>query len=71
LHFLPSAILELPSGPQDAARELILNAGLWNNNLHDEIWVYNQGFWQKDYALWQSIQTADWKDVILDDGARD
>ncbi|KAJ7368475.1 P-loop containing nucleoside triphosphate hydrolase protein [Mycena albidolilacea] len=58
----------LHQGPQDAARELILNAGLWNNSLHDEIWVYNQSFWRKDHALWKSIQTADWKDVILDDG---
>ncbi|KAJ7368476.1 P-loop containing nucleoside triphosphate hydrolase protein [Mycena albidolilacea] len=58
----------LHQGPQDAARELILNYGLWSSSLHNEIWVYNQGFWQKDYALWQSIQTADWKDVILDDG---
>jgi hypothetical protein len=48
-----------------------MNYGLWSSSLHSEIWVYNQGYWQKDYALWQSIQTADWKDVILDDGARD
>ncbi|KAJ7904686.1 P-loop containing nucleoside triphosphate hydrolase protein [Mycena olivaceomarginata] len=48
--------------------ELIMKHGLWSSSLHNEIWVYNQGYWQKDYALWQSIQTADWKDVILDDG---
>jgi len=33
--------------------------------LHNEIWVFNQGFWRKDAGLWNEIQKADWKDVIL------
>jgi transitional endoplasmic reticulum ATPase len=36
-------------------------------SLHDEIWVFNQGIWRKDPGLWQEVQKADWKDVILDE----
>ncbi|KAJ7178962.1 P-loop containing nucleoside triphosphate hydrolase protein [Mycena filopes] len=59
--------LILHEGPQDPARSLILKSGLWAESLHDEIWVYNQGWWQKDHQLWVDIQSADWKDVILKD----
>ncbi|THV08367.1 P-loop containing nucleoside triphosphate hydrolase protein [Dendrothele bispora CBS 962.96] len=57
--------LILHDGPEEHARQLVLNAGLWGNALHNEIWVFNQGFWQKDAGLWYEIQKADWKDVIL------
>ncbi|KAJ6515712.1 P-loop containing nucleoside triphosphate hydrolase protein [Mycena sanguinolenta] len=57
----------LHQGPKERGRELVLNAGLWNDSLHEEIWVFNQSFWQKDHALWLSVQSADWKDVILDE----
>ncbi|KAF8195709.1 P-loop containing nucleoside triphosphate hydrolase protein [Mycena galopus ATCC 62051] len=53
--------------PTNPGRELLLNFGLWMYSLHEEIWVYNPG-WTKDHALWESIQSADWKDVILDEG---
>lgn len=62
------AQLSMDPGPQDPARSLVLQSGLWNESLHDEIWVYNQGWWQKDHQLWVDIQSADWKDVILKDG---
>ncbi|PBL02323.1 P-loop containing nucleoside triphosphate hydrolase protein [Armillaria gallica] len=52
-------------GSEDPARSLLLAAGLWSDRLHNEIWVFNQGFWQKDPALWTEVQKADWKDVIL------
>ncbi|KAF7352639.1 ATP-dependent Zn protease [Mycena venus] len=56
----------LHQGDTDAACALILEVGLWSETLHDEIWVYN-GYWRKDHTLWESIQVADWDDVILDD----
>ncbi len=52
-------------GSEDPARSLLLAAGLWSDRLHNEIWVFNQGYWQKDPALWTEVQKADWKDVIL------
>jgi transitional endoplasmic reticulum ATPase len=44
----------------------MLTLGIWANALHNEIWVFDQGFWRKDAALYTEIQKADWDDVILD-----
>ncbi|KAF7301826.1 ATP-dependent Zn protease [Mycena indigotica] len=55
----------LHQGPQEPARKLVLAAGTYSQSLHQEIWVYNQGFWQKDHELWRDIQSASWDDVIL------
>ncbi|KAJ4478316.1 P-loop containing nucleoside triphosphate hydrolase protein [Lentinula aciculospora] len=57
----------LHEGSEEPARQLLLACGLWSESIHNEIWVFNQGFWQKDGGLWDSIQQADWKDVILKD----
>ncbi|KAF8076577.1 P-loop containing nucleoside triphosphate hydrolase protein [Lyophyllum atratum] len=55
-------------GPsEDPSRRLLLSAGAWASQLHDEIWVFNQGWWSKDHGLWADVQKADWKDVILKD----
>jgi transitional endoplasmic reticulum ATPase len=54
-------------GPEEHSRRLLLAAGLYQDKLHDEVWVFNQGFWNKDRGLWQEIQKANWKDVILKD----
>jgi len=57
----------LHDGPEDPSRLLLLAVGAWAVQLHNEIWVFNQGYWQKDHRLWAEIQKADWKDVILKD----
>jgi len=54
----------LTSDPS-AAYTLLKTVGSWQNVLHDEIWVFNQGFWQKDAALYQSIKKSNWTDIIL------
>jgi transitional endoplasmic reticulum ATPase len=56
----------LHEGPQGPSEELLLTAGIWGNQLHDEILVFNQGWWSKSRSLWAEVQKADWKDVILD-----
>ncbi|TFK22343.1 P-loop containing nucleoside triphosphate hydrolase protein [Coprinopsis marcescibilis] len=56
----------LHEGDEDKSRLLLLTAGIWANELHNEIWVYN-GYWAKDRSLYSDIQRADWKDVILKD----
>lgn len=38
---------------------------MWQNELHEEIYVFNQGWWQKNHALWVEIQKANWDDIIL------
>ncbi|KAH6666536.1 P-loop containing nucleoside triphosphate hydrolase protein [Plectosphaerella plurivora] len=47
--------------------ELVLAAGAWAGELHNELWVFDQGWWFKDPSLWQSAQGASWDDVILDE----
>ncbi|KAK3358524.1 P-loop containing nucleoside triphosphate hydrolase protein [Lasiosphaeria ovina] len=48
------------------ADALIVAAGQWANALHDEIWVFDRGMWQKSAELFRSIQKASWDAVILD-----
>ncbi|KAF2820336.1 proteasome-activating nucleotidase [Ophiobolus disseminans] len=45
---------------------LILAAGKWTSQLHDEIFVFDDGRWEKSKDLWKSVNGASWNDVILD-----
>ncbi|KAF2110367.1 P-loop containing nucleoside triphosphate hydrolase protein [Lophiotrema nucula] len=47
--------------------ELITVATKWGVELHNEVWVFDQGFWQKSAELWQSVQKSVWEDVILEE----
>ncbi|KAM7187285.1 P-loop containing nucleoside triphosphate hydrolase protein [Naviculisporaceae sp. PSN 640] len=49
------------------ANNLILEAGKWGNELHEEIWVFDNGSWWKSAELFQSVKKATWDAVILDD----
>ncbi|KAK3319445.1 P-loop containing nucleoside triphosphate hydrolase protein [Apodospora peruviana] len=48
------------------ADSLIIAAGKWANELHDEIWVWDGGYWQKSAELYDSVRKASWDAVILD-----
>ena len=52
---------------RESAEGLVLAAGKWTNELHDEIWVYDGGYWQKSRELYESVKKASWDDVILDE----
>ncbi|KAF5716175.1 ATPase [Fusarium mundagurra] len=49
------------------ADQLVLAAGSWASDLHNEVWVFDQGFFQKDRELWESAQKSTWDAVILDE----
>ena len=49
------------------ADELIFTASRWSLELHDEVWVFDRLSWQKNHDLWEQVQKAFWKDVILDE----
>ncbi|UNI20561.1 hypothetical protein JDV02_006637 [Purpureocillium takamizusanense] len=56
-----------PSPNGDAhVQALILAAGQWASELHDEIWVFDGGRWLKDANLYRSVRRASWDAVILD-----
>ncbi|TVY85701.1 putative ATPase YjoB, partial [Lachnellula willkommii] len=46
---------------------LVEEATRWMQDLHGEVLVFDQGFWQKNRELWQNIQKAKWEDVILEE----
>ncbi|KAH8113220.1 P-loop containing nucleoside triphosphate hydrolase protein [Phellopilus nigrolimitatus] len=60
-HYILHESSEIP------ARQLLVTAGAWSYQLHDEIWVFNQGYWSKNHSLWTDVQKANWDDVILND----
>lgn len=44
---------------------LIMAAGEWTSQLHDEIFVFDNGHWSKSKELWKSVSSSSWNDVIL------
>jgi hypothetical protein len=52
---------------EQPSKDLLIAAGAWANSLHDEIWVFYGGYWNKDPGLWREVQKANWNDVILDE----
>jgi len=52
-------------GTKSAVDELIVAAGAFAEKLHNEIWVYDNSWWEKDAGLYAEVQRANWKDVIL------
>ena len=63
--------LEGKEAAQKKADELIAAASSWAQELHDEVLVFDQGFWQKNRELWQNIQKSNWDDVILEKGKKE
>ena len=55
----------LSSTEKHVVDELLMEASRWSIELHNEVWVFDSGYWQKSAELWQSVQQSEWKDVIL------
>ncbi|KAI1202479.1 P-loop containing nucleoside triphosphate hydrolase protein [Nemania serpens] len=64
--YTASAHHYLLSADRAPAEALLLAAGSWANELHGEVWVFDQGYWQKSAELFRSIMGASWENVILD-----
>jgi transitional endoplasmic reticulum ATPase len=45
--------------------KLLLAVGAWSTELHEEIYVFDDGYWAKNHDLWSSVQGASWDEVIL------
>ncbi|KAL8989784.1 MAG: hypothetical protein Q9169_008283, partial [Polycauliona sp. 2 TL-2023] len=53
-------------GPSASANDaLLLAACSYQNQLHEEILVFNNGYWSKNHKLWEEVQKSNWDDVIL------
>lgn len=49
---------------------LIKEATIWGQELHDEVWVFDQGWWQKSRELYDSVRNSNWEKVILEEGMK-
>ena len=52
---------------QKKTDELIMAATKYQEELHDEVLVFDNGFWQKNKELWMNVQKSNWEDVILEE----
>ncbi|KAL8717823.1 MAG: hypothetical protein Q9225_004978 [Loekoesia sp. 1 TL-2023] len=56
---------DIINGQSQTVDKLILAASQHTSQVDEEIWVYDHGYWRKNHKLWQSVQTCDWDNVIL------
>ncbi|EPS39941.1 hypothetical protein H072_6336 [Dactylellina haptotyla CBS 200.50] len=56
---------DLDSTGDTVVEQLVLEAGMWTSTPKEQIWVFDQGYWQLDGALYGSIMKANWADIIL------
>ena len=54
----------------EATEALVLAASIWSQQIHEQIWVYDQGRWSKDEELWRMVQGGSWKDVIMEESTK-
>lgn len=45
--------------------KLLLAVGKWTSQLHEEIFVFDNGYWQKSKELWKAVSGSSWDDIIL------
>jgi len=41
---------------REAADLLILEVGVWSSKIGETILVFDNGWWEKDHQLWESVQ---------------
>ena len=46
--------------------DLIKACGAWTQELHDEVYVYEDGHWDKNKTLFKAVSKSSWDDVIID-----
>lgn len=51
---------------QEETEALVLAAAHYGSELHDQVFVFDGGSWQKSHDLWRSVQDSRWENVILD-----
>jgi transitional endoplasmic reticulum ATPase len=41
---------------ESAAHQLIHDCAAFTTTVRNAVWVFEQGFWHPDFALWQAVQ---------------
>ena len=47
--------------------KLVSEVFRWTKALKNEMWVFQNGMWSKDKALWSAIRGASWDNIVLED----
>jgi transitional endoplasmic reticulum ATPase len=56
---------ENPSEEKDSPIDaLLLAVGAWTNDLHEEIYVFDDSYWAKSKELWTSVQGVSWVSIL-------
>ncbi|CRK44937.1 hypothetical protein BN1723_016420, partial [Verticillium longisporum] len=55
----------------DALITRSLTVSAWCSEVRNEILVYDGGWWQRSAELWDSVQSAKWENVILDESMKE
>ena len=61
---------ELDRAGSEAIEALILAAGIWSQQIHRQVWVFDQGRWTKEKELWRMVQGGSWNDLILEESTK-
>lgn len=56
---------------QEAARDFFAAVCRWSNALREEVLVYQEGYWEKDHELYQSIQSSRLEGLIMAPGLKE
>jgi transitional endoplasmic reticulum ATPase len=62
----PRSEVSAKEGKNSLTDKLLHAVGGWTTQLHDEIYVFDDAYWQKSKELWLSVQGSSWDEVILD-----
>jgi len=62
LHFILSPRLR-GVAKESATDELLMAVGAWTTELHEEVYVFDSGYWCKNEELWKSVKGASWDEV--------
>ena len=54
----------------EVTEALVLAASIWSQQIHEQVWVYDQGRWSKNEELWRVVQGGSWKEVIMEESTK-
>lgn len=63
--------VRIKDGRCNVSDDLIWAAGHWTDQLHDEVYVYDNGNWVKNADMWKIVQESTWDNVILNPTVRE
>ncbi|KAL3427980.1 ATPase YjoB [Phlyctema vagabunda] len=52
---------------QKKADVLLESSTRWSQELHGEVLIFDNGYWQKNKELWENVQKSYWFDVIMEE----